>query len=115
MVLQTIHCGGARLPNLACPGGRSAESQTRLLRRRWKNYSHTRSAVIRFAVELRQSGDVFSWTDSQSSGQINGYDNSMNATFSSDELDCYETIPIEYDTEYHTFVFWQPPGNSSCM
>ncbi len=57
----------------------------------------------------------FSWTNSQSSGEINGYANSMQATFNSDEIDCYETIPIEYDTEYHTFVFWQPPGNSSCM
>lgn len=59
-------------------------------------------------------GVSFKWTDNESSGQLNGHANTMNGTFSSNTVDCYEDIPIFYDTLYHTYVFWQPSGNSSC-
>lgn len=60
------------------------------------------------------SGNYFKWTDSESSGSINGHANTMNATFESSTVDCVNDISVFYDTVYHTFVFEQQPGDSSC-
>jgi len=56
------------------------------------------------------AGNSFKWTDSESSGPINGYANSMSDTLESSTVDCVEQIPIFYDTVYHTFVFSSPQG-----
>lgn len=57
---------------------------------------------------------TLTWTDSESSGAINGYANTTSYSFASDTVDCVQTISIFYDAEYHTFVFEEAPNNDSC-
>lgn len=64
-------------------------------------------------ISLRNA-DQWTWTNSESMGEINGYGRSMTVTLASSTVGCDEEIPIFEDTVYHTFVFTQPSGNSSC-
>lgn len=61
-----------------------------------------------------RTANEWTWTNSESSGEINGYANSMTVTLSSSTLDCYQEIPIFEDTVYHTFVFSEPTDNTTC-
>jgi Galactose oxidase, central domain len=60
------------------------------------------------------SSTTFTWTSTESTGETNGEAHSMNVSFSSSTVGCYEYIYIYEDTAFHTYVFQQEPNNSSC-
>ena len=73
----------------------------------------TEIALFDGGPTLRTNGS-WTWTQSESTGAINGTANSMAVTLESATPGCWEEIPIFEDTLFHTFVYMQPTGNNSC-
>jgi hypothetical protein len=64
-------------------------------------------------VSLRET-NTWTWTDSESFGKINMNAHSMSVNFASGTVACDQEVGVFEDTRYHTFVFQQPPGDTSC-
>lgn len=64
-------------------------------------------------VASLKTEDTWTWTDSESWGQINGTSNSMFVTLKTSNADCTEEVAIYEDTEFHTFAF-QVPTLTAC-
>lgn len=61
------------------------------------------------------TGTSFTWSNSQSSGEVNGSAHTMQGQLSSSTLDCYDYINVFEDTVFHTYVFQMTaPDNTSC-
>ena len=55
---------------------------------------------------------TWTWTQSQSMGISNGSGNQINVSLQTSTASCGENVTIYEDTQYHTFAFQVPTGNS---
>jgi hypothetical protein len=83
-----------------------------------ETYSHTVSNSVEqsfslLGISLRDT-NTWTWTDSESLGKINTNAHSMSVNFASSTVACDQLIEVFEDTVYHTFVFQQPQGDTSC-
>jgi hypothetical protein len=90
-----------------------------------QTYSESNSQTVGFAWDQSWKIGFFgglslkdqqqwTWTNSESTGKINSNVHCVTVTLSSSTVGCTQEIPIFEDTVYHTFVFQQPAGNTSC-
>lgn len=59
------------------------------------------------------STETWTWTDTESTGAINGTSNSLGFILSSSTVSCYEDVAVFEDTIFHTFVT-QQENNGTC-
>ncbi len=78
-------------------------------------YGVNYSWKVDYGIGSFANGNSWEWTNSESSGLINGYTNMMNYAIETTTLDCYETVNVFYDTVYHTFVFQDVSDNGQCQ
>ncbi len=78
------------------------------------SYTEGFSWEVTLAGSGLKSANQFTWTDTESTGSVNGSSHQMAVALSSGTVGCYEYIPIFMDTVYHTFVFQTEAGNNSC-
>jgi hypothetical protein len=57
----------------------------------------------------------WTWTDTESTGEINGTANAMNINLQTDNPGCDELNYVYEDTRYHTFVVQSPQNVSACL
>lgn len=60
-------------------------------------------------------GTYWKWSNTESSGKINGYANTMKYTIETSTVNCNETVGVFYDTVYHTYVFQDLGDNGLCQ
>jgi hypothetical protein len=65
-------------------------------------------------VASLKTADMWTWTDSESTGTLTGTGNSMFVTLKTSNADCEENVNIYEDTEFHTYAFQVPTGITSC-
>jgi len=113
-LLQGPDCAGCnQTPNTFTQTDQAQETQT---------FSESIAETVASSVKVSlpsngpslESQTKWTWTNSESVGEINGYANSMSITLLSSTVDCYMQIPVFEDTMFHTFVMYQPSseGNS---
>ncbi len=61
------------------------------------------------------STNSWTWTNSESTGSINGTQNSMNVNLQTNNSGCVEDNYVYEDTLYHTFVIQPPGGVPNCL
>jgi hypothetical protein len=114
-LLQGPSNPGGNIPNNSFTQTDSTQNST--------TYSESFSQTVGFAWQKQwapgsglslRNATQWTWTNSESSGSINGQSNTMGVTLSSSTVGCSQQIPIFEDTVFHTFVFQQPASNSSC-
>lgn len=112
-LLAGPECSGCNIPSNTFSQTDSTQTAETLSEGLTETVSYGWSVTLPGNSGLK-STDQFSWTQSESTGAINGSSHAMTVTLSSATVGCYEDIPIFMDTVFHTFVFWMPPGNTSC-
>ncbi len=86
-----------------------------------QEYSETISQNVGYSWKLQfgigsfASGSSWQWSNSESSGSINGHYNAMRYAIQTNTLDCNETVNVFYDTVYHTYVFQDASDNGLCQ
>ena len=86
-----------------------------------QEYSETISQNVGYSWKLQfgigsfASGSSWQWSNSESSGSINGHYNAMRYAIQTNTLNCNETVNVFYDTVYHTYVFQDASDNGLCQ
>ncbi len=70
-------------------------------------------SVFGFPISF-STGDTLTYTETESTGLINGRSNVLTVTLNSATIGCEEDVNIYEDTVFHTLVFQEPTGNNSC-
>ena len=104
-------CGGS--PNTFTQGENQSTTVTQGQQSSETVTFSVKGGTMFFSVMLQ---DMFTWTQTQSTGTITGSGVSLTVTLNTSTVGCNQDIPVYEDTVYHTFVFQQPGGSqgASC-
>jgi hypothetical protein len=70
---------------------------------------------VKYGIGSFANGSSWEWTNSESSGSVNGYSNSMNYAIETTTVNCAETLAVFYDTVYRTYAFQDVSDNGLCQ